>query len=106
MTTPVDLSTIVIRTDLRPGDIGYIVHLHGRLYKEDCYYGIGFEDYVAQGLAEFYKQYDPERDRVCCCELKRRIVGLRAMMRRDRETAHGRHLLLLSEFHGWGVGKN
>lgn len=42
MTTPIDfpLSAIVIRTDLRPGDIGYIIYLHGRLYKEECDYGI------------------------------------------------------------------
>lgn len=48
-----DLNSIVIRTDLLPGDLGYVAYLHGRLYKEECNYGIGFEAYVAKGLAEF-----------------------------------------------------
>lgn len=107
MTTPIDidLSAIVIRTDLRPGDIGYIVYLHGRLYKEECDYGIGFEVYVAQGLAEFYKQYDPVRDRVWICESEGRIVGFLALMHRDKETAQLRYFLLLPEFRGFGLGK-
>ena len=105
MKIPVELDVITIRTDLRPGDIGYIVHLHGRLYKEECDYGVGFEAYVAQGLAEFYKQYDPERDRVWICELEERIVGFLALMHRAQDTAQLRYFLLLPEYRGIGLGK-
>lgn len=97
MKTKVDLSAIAIRTDLRPGDIGYIVYLHGRLYKEECDYGIGLEAYVAEGLAEFYKQYDPKRDRVWICEFEGRIVGFLALMHRDKETAQLRYFLLCDQ---------
>ena len=105
MKIPVELDAITIRTDLRPGDIGYIVYLHGRLYKEECDYGVGFEAYVAQGLAEFYKQYDPERDRVWICELEGRMVGFLALMHRAQDTAQLRYFLLLPEYRGMGLGK-
>lgn len=102
---PVKPDAITIRTDLRSGDIGYIVYLHGRLYKEECDYGVGFEAYVAQGLAEFYKQYDPERDGVWICELEGRIVGFLALMHREQDMAQLRYFLLLPECRGIGLGK-
>ena len=105
MKIPVELDAITIRTDLRPGDIGYIVYLHGRLYKEECDYGVGFEAYVAQGLAEFYKQYDPERDRVWICELEGRMIGFLALMHRGQDVAQLRYFLLLPEYRGIGLGK-
>lgn len=103
--TPVSLSDVTIRTALRPGDIGYVTYLHGRLYKTECDYGPGFEAYVAQGLAEFCKQYDPTRDRVWICEHRERIVGFLLLMHRDKETAQLRYFILEPEYRGIGLGK-
>jgi N-acetylglutamate synthase-like GNAT family acetyltransferase len=105
MNRPVEPDAITIRTDLRPGDIGSIVYLHSRIYKEECDYGVGFEAYVAQGLAEFYKQYDPEKDRVWICELDGRMVGCLALMHRGEDTAQLRYFLLLPEYRSIGLGK-
>jgi DNA-binding MarR family transcriptional regulator/N-acetylglutamate synthase-like GNAT family acetyltransferase len=96
---------VTIRTDLRPGDLGYVIHLHGRLYKEEQNFGVGFEAYVAQGLAELYRQYDPERDRVWICEQGNSIVGFLALMHRDEQTAQLRYFLLQPECRGMGLGK-
>jgi len=96
---------VTVRTDLRPGDLGYVIHLHGRLYKEEQNFGIGFEAYVAQGLAELYKQYDPEKDRVWICEQNDKMVGFLALMHRDDQTAQLRYFLLLPECRGLGLGK-
>jgi hypothetical protein len=63
MNLPIAIEDIVIRTELRPGDIGYVTYLHGDLYKKEYGYGIAFEAYVAQGFYEFYSQYDPGKDR-------------------------------------------
>jgi len=98
-------AAVTIRTDLRPGDLGYVIHLHGRLYKEEQNFGIGFEAYVAQGLAEFYKQYDPEKDRVWICEQGDKMVGFLALMHRGDQTAQLRYFLLLPECRGLGLGK-
>ena len=60
----VSLNDISIRTDLRPGDIGYVTYMHGALYCREYNYGLQFESYVAKGLCEFYEKYSPERNRI------------------------------------------
>jgi len=84
MNQPIDLNAISIRTELRAGDIGYIIHLHARLYAAEYNYGIIFETYVASGLVEFYRQYDPLKDRVWVCEHGNRIIGFLLLMHRRR----------------------
>jgi GNAT superfamily N-acetyltransferase len=100
-----DLNTISIRTELRPGDIGYIVHLHGRLYGEGYGFGITFETYVASGLVEFYQQYDPQKDRVWIGECEGRIVGFVLLMHRGDDAAQLRYFILEPEYRGIGLGK-
>ena len=52
-----------IRTDIRPGDLGRVVEMHGELYARE--YGLDhtFEGYVAAGLGEFMKTFDVRRAR-------------------------------------------
>lgn len=38
---------ITIRTNLQPGDIVYIIHLHGAMYNKEYGYNIAFKTYVA-----------------------------------------------------------
>lgn len=98
-------SDITIRTELRPGDIGYIVHMHGRLYGEENGFGIPFETYVAKGLCEFYAQYDPVKDRVWICEHRGRIVGFLLLMHREEDAAQLRYFILEPEYRGMGLGR-
>jgi peptidyl-dipeptidase Dcp len=104
MRTQPGLDAISIRSDLRAGDIGYIVYMHGRLYRQDYNYGTGFEAYVAQGLVEFYRQYDPQKDRIWICEHRGQIVGSLVLMNRA-PAAQLRYFLLQPEFRGIGLGK-
>jgi len=99
------IEEIKIRNDLRPGDLGYVIHLHGRLYGAEYGYGISFEMYVAEGLHEFYQNYDPERDRVWICEHRERIVGFLLLMHRDNDAAQLRYFLLEPGYRGIGLGK-
>lgn len=96
---------VSIRTEFQPGDIGYLTHLHGRLYKLECDYGLSFEAYVARGLAEFSTQYDPERDRVWICEHQGRMVGFLLLMHRESRSAQLRYFILEPAFRGLGLGK-
>jgi peptidyl-dipeptidase Dcp len=79
--------------------------MHGRIYKEECNYGPSFEAYVAQGLAEFWKQYDAGRDRVWICEHRDRIVGFLLLMHRGERVAQLRYFILEPEYRGLGLGK-
>lgn len=52
-----------IRTDLKPGDIGYLTYLHGVLYASEYGWDNTFEAYVAGPLAEFAKAHS-NRERI------------------------------------------
>lgn len=95
---------IRVRTNLQPGDIGYITYLHGLLYSQDFEYGISFEAYVAKGLYEFYDQYDEGKDRAWICEHEGRIVGCLVLMHREADLAQLRYFLILPEYRGSGLG--
>lgn len=99
------LSDITIGTTLKPGDIGYVTYRHGVLYNQEYNYGIAFESYVAQGFHEFYKQYDPEKDRVWVAEHDNKIVGFLLLMHRPDNAAQLRYFLIEPEYRNIGLGK-
>jgi peptidyl-dipeptidase Dcp len=105
METKINLNEISIRTELNPGDIGYITYLHGYLYNKEYNYGITFETYVAKGLVEFYNNYDPKKDKVWICEYIGKIVGFLLLMHRENNSAQLRYFLLEPDFRKVGLGK-
>lgn len=98
------LKDIRIRTTLKPGDIGAMVHQHGTLYSREYGYGTGFEAYVAEGLAEFHQAYDPSRSRVWICEHKKKMVGSLVLVDRG-DSAQLRYFLIDPAYRGVGLGK-
>lgn len=99
------LNHINIRTELKPGDLGWVIYRHGKLYNEEYNYGISFETYVGVGLHEFYKNYDPEMDRVWICEHHDTIIGFLLLMHRENNTAQLRYFYIEPEYRGIGLGK-
>lgn len=93
-----------IRTDIRPGDIGYIISLHGTLYAREYNLDHTFEGYVASGLGEFAKSYDERKDRLWLAEERGRIVGSIAISGQTDHTAQLRWFLVHSEARGKGLG--
>ena len=73
------------------------------MYKNEYGYGIEFETYVAEGLVEFYRQYDPQKDRVWICEHENKIVGFLLLMHRG-EAAQLRYFILQPEYRGIDLG--
>jgi GNAT superfamily N-acetyltransferase len=96
---------MTIRTQLRPGDLGHIIMLHGNLYHTEYGYGVAFEAYVVQGLYEFYKNYDPNKDCVWIAEDDGRMAGCLFLMHRGDEDAQLRYFLLEPRHRGIGLGK-
>lgn len=99
----VSLDNITIRTDLRPGDIGYVTYMHGTLYSREYNYGLPFESYVAKGLCEFYEEYKPARNRLWACEHNERMVGSLLLMDRGK-AAQLRYFLIEPAYRGIGLG--
>ncbi|MBT1699117.1 GNAT family N-acetyltransferase [Fulvivirgaceae bacterium PWU4] len=104
MSAKLSLEDITIRTELRPGDIGYITYLHGSLYSREYNYGLSFEAYVAKGMLEFYEQYNPATNRVWVCEHQSKMIGFLLLMNRGT-AAQLRYFLILPEYRGIGLGK-
>ena len=105
MKPDLSIDDITIRTELMPGDLGYIIHRHGRLYHEEYNYGISFETYIAEGMYEFYKSYNAATDRVWICEHGEKIVGFLLLMHRENNAAQLRYFYLEPEYRGIGLGK-
>ena len=104
MPTKPSLDDISIRTELRNGDMGYVIYLHGLLYGREYNFGVQFETYVAEGLCEFYEKYDPKRNRVWICEHEEKMVGFLLLMDRG-EAAQLRYFIIEPEYRGIGLGK-
>ena len=99
-----NLEDIAIRNKLKPGDIGYMVYLHGLIYSREYGYGIDFEAYVAKGLYEFYQNYEEGKDRVWICEDDQEIAGCLVLMNRG-EAAQLRYFIIRRDYRGIGLGK-
>ncbi|HSH43898.1 MAG TPA: GNAT family N-acetyltransferase [Arenicellales bacterium] len=100
----VSLDDILIREEPAPGDLGYVMYLHGIYYRPRYGYGIEFESYVALAVHEIYRHYDPDRDRIWICEHQGRIIGSLVLMHRDKDAAQLRLFLVLPEYQGIGLG--
>ncbi len=99
-----NVNDIQIRNNLKPGDIGYVIYLHGILYSEEYNYGIEFETYVGDGLTEFYKNYNPKKSRVWIAEHNDKIIGFLLLMDRG-SSAQLRYFLIMPAYRGIGLGK-
>lgn len=105
MAGTVDARAVTIRDAFGPGDLGYVIHMHGRLYGAEYGFGVQFEMYVAAGIGEFFDRYEPARDCVWLCEHQGRIVGSLFLVHRDEGAAQLRYFLLEPACRGIGVGK-
>jgi DNA-binding MarR family transcriptional regulator len=89
----------------RPGDMGWVVQQHGRLYSEEFGWDISFEGMVAEIAAQFLKQFDPARERCWIAEIDGRQVGSVFLVRQSDEVAKLRLLIVDPAGRGLGLGK-
>ena len=95
---------INIRCELKPGDIGYLIYMHGWIYAKECGYNHVFEGYVCKTFYEFFESYNSEKDRIWFAEVDGKIIGAVAIIGRTAKKAQLRWFILHPEFRGKGIG--
>ncbi|MFD2582902.1 GNAT family N-acetyltransferase [Pedobacter vanadiisoli] len=99
------LDEINIRTELKPGDLSYVIYKQTLLYQQEHSLRIEFESYAFAGMHEFCESYDPEKDRVWVCEHKKKIIGFILLMHRENNASQLRFFYIDVEYRGIGLGK-
>jgi ribosomal protein S18 acetylase RimI-like enzyme len=98
-------SNIEVRWDIRPGDLGRVLHLHGLLYAREQGLDLTFEGYVADTLGHFASPVDPRKERLWLAEAGGRLAGCIAIVKSSEEVAQLRWLLVDPAFRGQGLGR-
>ncbi len=97
-------SLFQFRHHLKPGDMGYIIYLHGTLYAKEHGFDHTFEPYVAEPLSQFVRS-PSERNRIWIAETHGKIVGTIAIVSVSKEKSQLRWLLVHPDARGKGLGK-
>jgi GNAT superfamily N-acetyltransferase len=96
---------VAIRHDLRAGDLGRLIELHGVVYATEYGFDHTFEAYVAEGVGQFGRRYRTSQDRLWLAELDGELVGSIAIIRREGDEAQLRWFLLHHGARGHGLGR-
>lgn len=99
------LPEVSIRYNLLPGDVGYLVYLHGVLYAKETGYNLEFESYVCKTFYEFLPGYNPAKDRMFIAVANGQIVGSVAIAASSRHLVQLRWFLVHPDYRGQGLGK-
>jgi GNAT superfamily N-acetyltransferase len=95
---------VTIRSDLRSGDLGWVTHRHGVLYKQEYDWNVEFEALVAGVVADFGKQHDPVRERCWFAEIDGQIVGSVFLVKLSDETGQLRLMYVEPTARHHGIG--
>ncbi|ARC92398.1 MarR family transcriptional regulator [Vibrio coralliilyticus] len=87
------------------GDMGWITHRQGLLYKNEYQWDWRFEALVSQIVGDFVINYNPEFERCWVAEMDGEVVGSVFIVRQDDTTAKLRLLYVEEAARGLGLGR-
>lgn len=96
---------VEIVEELSPGDIGWLVHLHGWLYAKECGYDRNLELYVARGICDALLGERGSGCRFWLAKASGAVVGAIAIVEHSDERAQLRWFLVHPDHRRGGLGK-
>jgi DNA-binding MarR family transcriptional regulator/N-acetylglutamate synthase-like GNAT family acetyltransferase len=101
---PQQKSRTVILRDPQPGDYGWVVEQHGALYAKEWGYTVEFEALVADIVAKFIENFDPQWEKCWIAEVDGERAGCIFLVRQSATVAKLRLLILTPQSRGLGLG--
>jgi len=89
-----------------PGLMSRIIEMQAKYYHKFYNFGLGYEIQLANELATFLGQYDPEKDVLLFAQSEQQIIGS-ITIKGDRDNVHQAQLIwyiMDEDFIGYGVG--
>jgi GNAT superfamily N-acetyltransferase len=107
VTTGGPATPVAIERGYRPGAIGRVVEMHGRIHARVSGFGLVFESKVAAGLAEFATRLENPRSGLWLAMAGDAVVGAIAIDGEDlgADAAHLRWFVVEDGFRGAGIGR-
>ncbi|HJV28330.1 MAG TPA: GNAT family N-acetyltransferase [Aromatoleum sp.] len=98
---PADMQGPAILRPPGPGDVGWLISSHGKVYAEDFAFSQDFELDIARKVLNLYD--NAEDLKVWIAEVDGRRVGSVAVSRRSEDMAFVNFLLVLNRYRGRGI---
>ncbi|MCL4792843.1 MAG: GNAT family N-acetyltransferase [Gammaproteobacteria bacterium] len=98
-----EVDRLSLRSDPRPGELGWLIHRHGVIYAEEFGWDWRFEGVVAGIVSEIIAGFDPQHERCWLAELDGVLVGCCFLVRVDAEVSKLRLLLVEPAARGRGI---
>ena len=100
---PAEARSIVLR-EPQPGDLGWVVQVHGELYAREYGFDATFEALVADIVARFVRKLDPACEKAWIAEVDGERMGCVFVVRKSATVAQLRLLIVRPEARGLGLG--
>jgi len=99
-----DVPRRIVLRDPQPGDMGWVVQVHGELYAREYGFDWTFEALVAQIAADFIRNFDAHGEKGWIAEVDGERAGCVFLVRKSPTVAKLRLLILRPEARGLGLG--
>lgn len=86
------------------GDMGWVVHMHGKVYGREYGWNEHFDAFVAKLVADYIENEDPVQERCWIAEQNGQNIGSAFIVKKSKHVAQLRMLIVDPKARGLGVG--